>query len=141
MVCLKGNNVKVRAHLGDTSRYLIGQIKPIARRNTRLVILHVGTNNITNNVDTEEMLQTLVNNVNKESTETEIAISGLVTRREKPGIDKNVVELNSSSKNLGARNQLIFVEHNQIDGSCLGKIKLHLNIKGNSILAKIFIIS
>ena len=48
-----------------------------------------------NNVDTEEMLQTLVNDVNKESSDTDIAISRLVTRKDKPGKEKKVVDVNS----------------------------------------------
>ena len=82
------------------------------------------------------MLQTLVNDVKKESPDTEIAISGLVTRKDKPGIERKVSSLNTRLKNLCARSQLYFIEN---DGSCLGKKKLHLNIKGNSILARNFV--
>ena len=48
----KKHNVKVRAHPGATSRDLIDHIKPVARRKPNLVVIHVGTNDITNNVDT-----------------------------------------------------------------------------------------
>ena len=85
------------------------------------------------------MLQTLVNDVKKESPDTEIAISGLVTRKDKPGIEKKVSSLNTCLKNLCARSQLYFIENDRVDGSCLGKKKLHLNIKGNSILARNFV--
>ena len=135
----KKHNVKVRAHPGATSRDLIDHIKPVARRKPSLIVVHVGTNDITNNVDTEEMLQTLVNDVKKESPDTEIAISGLVTRKDKPGIEKKVSSLNTCLKNLCARSQLYFIENDRVDGSCLGKKKLHLNIKGNSILARNFV--
>ena len=135
----KKHNVKVRAHPGATSRDLIDHIKPVARRKPSLIVVHVGTNDITNNVDTEEMLQTLVNDVKKESPDTEIAISGLVTRKDKPGIEKKVSSLKSCLKNLCARSQLYFIENDRVDGSCLGKKKLHLNIKGNSILARNFV--
>ena len=87
--------VNVRAHLGATSRDLIDHIKPVARRKPHLVVVQVGTNDITNNVDTEEMLPTLVNDMNKKSPDTEIAISVLVTRKDKPGIEKKVSNLNS----------------------------------------------
>ena len=85
------------------------------------------------------MLQTLVNDVKKESPDTEIAISGLVTRKDKPGIEKKVSSLNTRLKNLCTRNQLYFIENDRVDASCLGKKKLHLNIKGNSILARNFV--
>ena len=61
----KTHNVKVRADPGATSRDLIDHIKPVARRKPSLIVVNVGTNDITNNVDTEEMLQTLVNDVKK----------------------------------------------------------------------------
>ena len=92
-----------------------------------------GTNDITNNVDTAEMLQTLVNDVNKESPDKEIAISGLVTRKDKPGIEKKVSNLNSPLKNLCARNQLYFIENDRVDASCLDFIIIiiiHLFIVG-----------
>ena len=82
------------------------------------------------------MLQILVNNVNRESPETETAISRLFTRKEKPGIEKKVANLNSRLKNIFARNQFHFIEKNRVDASCLGKKKLHHNTKGNYILAK-----
>ena len=88
------------------------------------------------------MLQTLVNDVNKESPDTEIAISGLVTRKDKPGIEKKVSNLNSRLKNFCARNQLYFIQNDRVDASCLGKKKLHLNIlnmRGNSVLARNFV--
>ena len=91
---------------------------------------------ITNNLDTEEMLQTLVNDVKTESPDTEIAISGLVTRKDKPGIEKKVSNLNSRLKNFCARNKLYFIENDWVDAPCLSKKKLHLNMRGNFVLAK-----
>ena len=98
-----------RQSTGTSWSYLKGPDWPHqASRTTQasLIVVHVGTNDITNNVDTEEMLQALVNDVHKESPDMEIAISRVVTRKDRPAMDKEVVNLNSRLKNLCARNHL-----------------------------------
>ena len=53
----KRHTVKVRLHPGDTTEDLADDIKPIMRKNPDLVIIHFGTNDITNNgVNTKEKL-------------------------------------------------------------------------------------
>ena len=134
IVCLKmqKDTSSMYAHILEP---MYDHIKPVVRRKPSLVVVHVGTNDITNNVDTEEMLQTLANDVKKESPDTEISISELVNRKDieenREGIEKKVANLNSRLKNLCARNQLYFIENDRVDDSCVAKKKLHLNIKGN----------
>ena len=62
-----------------------------------------------------------------------------VTRKDKPGIEKKVYNLNFRLKNFCARNQLYFIVNDRDDASYLGKKKLHLNMRGNSVLAKNFV--
>ena len=42
-----GNIVKVRPHPGVTSEDLIDHIKPVSRRKPDIVVLHIGTNDLT----------------------------------------------------------------------------------------------
>ena len=52
----KRHIVKVRSHPGATSEDLVDHIKPVARRKPDMVILHVGTNDISNDVKTLDKL-------------------------------------------------------------------------------------
>ena len=53
------HHVRVRAHPGATSLDLADHIKPIARRKPVIVIIHCGTNDLTNSVDIEEYVKNM----------------------------------------------------------------------------------
>ena len=48
----KKNNVKVITHTGSTTEDMLDYIKPIARRKPDTMIIHAGTNDLTNGVNT-----------------------------------------------------------------------------------------
>ena len=48
----KKNNVKVITHTGSTTEDMLDYIKPIARRKPDTMIIHAGTNALTNGVNT-----------------------------------------------------------------------------------------
>ena len=52
--------MNVRPHPGATSEDLIDHIKPVARRKPDIVVLHIGTNDLTNGINTQENLQEVV---------------------------------------------------------------------------------
>ena len=50
----KKNNVKVITHLGSTTEDMLDYIKSIARRKLDTLIIHSGTNDLTNGVNTRK---------------------------------------------------------------------------------------
>ena len=54
------NNVKVISHLGSTTKDMLDYIKPIARRKPDTLIIHTGTNGLTNGVNTKTKVRKLV---------------------------------------------------------------------------------
>ena len=90
--------MKVRPHPGATSEDLIDHIKPVARRKPDTVVLHIGTNDLTNDINTQEKLQEVVDILQRESNETKIALSSLVTRSDKSNLQLKVSTLNTSLK-------------------------------------------
>ena len=59
-----------------------------------------------------------------------------ISRRfDQPGHDKKIAACNNVLKGLCARNNLQYIDNSNIDESCLGIKKLHLNRKGMSYLA------
>ena len=134
-----GDIVKVRVHLDATSEDLIDHIKPVARRKPDIVVLHIGKNDLTNGINTQEHLQEVVDILQRESNETNIALSSVVTRSDKSGMQLKVSTFNTSLKAFFAKNHIDLIDNSNLDVSCLGAKHLHLNKKGNSYLASSFI--
>ena len=48
----KGNSVNIRCHPGATTDVIIDYVRPTARKKPDMIIIHTGTNDIQNNVNT-----------------------------------------------------------------------------------------
>ena len=59
---------------------------------------------------------------------------GLITRKDKKDLDKKAVEVNSRLKNLSAQ-KIDFMDNTNINEEHVGNKKLHLNKRGNTVLA------
>ena len=71
-----------------------------------------------------------------------IVLSSLTIRKDvknNPGIEKKLHKLNLKMKNLAKELSIGWMDNSNIDASCLGFSMLHLNKKGNALLAKNFI--
>ena len=80
----KKHTVKVCSHPGDRTEDLEDDFKPIMTKNHDLIIIHFGTNDITNNgVNTKEKLQDTIDYVHEHSPETNKAPSNNKIRTEK----------------------------------------------------------
>ena len=133
------HNVKCRPHSGASSQDMIDFIKPYLRKKPDAIILHCGTNDLTKGVNTIESLEKIVQTAKTESEWTELVISGLVTRRDKPGMIKKVADLNSRVKDFCRNQQIKFLDNSNLNDACLAAKKLHLNKRGNSYLANNFL--
>ena len=103
-----------------------------------MILVHFGTNDVTNGTNTEEEMQKAVDHVQNESPETNIVISLCTRKNDKPGLNNKVTKCNEILRNICARNNLNCIYNSNIDDSCLGMKKLHLNRKGSSYLANNF---
>ena len=129
------HNIRIRRCPGDTTKDLVDHVKPIARKQPDLVLFHFGTNDITNEVNTEEHMQKAIDHLRKEAPNTDIAVSLCTRRFDQPGADKKIASCNKVLKDICSRNNLRSIDNSNIDESCLGIKKLHLNRKGTSYLA------
>ena len=59
-VSSKNYEVKVAAHPGSTTEDLIDYIKPVVRKKTDFLVIHTGTNDLTNGVNTMKEIRKLV---------------------------------------------------------------------------------
>ena len=109
--------------------------KPVARRKPNMVILYIGSNDLTKGINTQEKLQEMIDILRGKSRNCCIII---FTRKDKNGMPNKVSSLHGSLKTLCIRNQIESVDNCNLDNSCLGTKRLCLNENGNSYLAKYF---
>ena len=68
-----------------------------------------------------------------------LAISNVITRKDKNEIDKKVETFNSKLSKFCKKNKIDIIDNKNLDDSCLNYKQLHLNRKGNSYLANNFL--
>ena len=103
------HNTRIRRCPCDTTKDLVDHIKPIARKWPDLVLIHFGTNDITNSIDTEEFMQKVIDYLHKESPNTDIAVSLCTRRFDQPGHDKKIAAYNNVLKGICAKNNLQYI--------------------------------
>ena len=124
----KNGNIKTRKYPGCTTKDLKHHVIPTIEKKPSLIIMHAGTNDITNEIDTIPNFKSIIDKIKKKSPHTKIAISSLTLRKDRKNIENKVIKLNDEIKRLCAENLIDFISHDNIDESCLGfKNKLHLN--------------
>ena len=111
-------------------------IKLTVRRKPDAIIIHVGTNDIGNDIDTITNIQNIVAHIKKKSSHTKIIISSLLIRHSKRKIEEKIKILNNELKTFCEENLVDFLGHENIEVTCLGKGKVHPNKKGNAYLVE-----
>ena len=100
----KNNDVKVDAHPGSTTLDMLDYIKPIVRRKPDVLVIHTGTNDLTNGVNTMKEVRQLVKCVKELDKEEEMKIGfSSVINRSDTNLEKEIVDLNLKLK----RNQFL----------------------------------
>ena len=104
-----------------------------------MIIIHTGTNDIQNNVNTLQQITKVISSIKKYNTDDniKIALSSIIHRSHHDSEDK-MNETNRKLENLCKGKGMIFIDNNKIDSTCLNRSKLHLNKGGTSLLIKNF---
>ena len=132
----KNNTIKVKCHSGATTEDLIDYINPVIRKKPDVIILHGGTNDITNDIDTGKNIDKIISTIKKKSSETQIVISSVVTRKDQKNITNKVKELNEKLETISCQHNIGFIKHENIQERNLSPKKLHLNKGGSTLLTK-----
>ena len=135
----KHGNVKVTGFSGSTSGDLKHHAIPTINRKPDVLILHIGSNDLTKGGDTCANIETIISKVRKSSSHTKIVLSSLIIRKDKQYLEQQVGELNIKLQKLCEDNLIDMIDNSNVDESCLGAKKLHPNKKGKSFLANNFI--
>ena len=79
----------------------------------------------------------MMNGINEEGVSDD-AISNVIMRKDKPDIEKKVIEFNSRLSKFCRKYKIDVIKNENIDEICLIFKKLHINKKRSSYLANIF---
>ena len=78
----------------------------------------------------------IVNKINEKLPKICIAISSIINRKGRKGVNKKLTENIQRLKNYCRQKDINYIENSNINEDSLGVKKLHLNRKGNSCFAK-----
>ena len=130
------HKVKIVNLPAGTCEKILEKLDDIIKENLADLIVHAGTNDITNNVNLSTNVKEIFNKFSKESPSTSIAFSSINNRKDKTNIQKTLADTNSHLTNFCMQKVISFIDSKGIKEFHLGKRKLHLNKKGDSAFAK-----
>ena len=136
----KQHDVQIKQHGGASTEDIKDHIKPVLRKKPNLIIVHAGTNDLTNDrVNTIDNWNEIIKSAKRESPDTEIVFSTLTIRKDRVGMPKRVKAVNNKIREFCEKNNVEVILNANVDENCLSARKLHLNQRGNSVLARNFL--
>ena len=133
----KKHNVKIVNKPGPTSeQLLLDDLDNLIKYQPESVIIHAGTNDSTKGINLLNNGKKIVKELTTKLPKVKIAFSGLITRKSKKNLDKNVTETNKRLNNYCRQKDIDYIDNSNITEDSLGIKKLHLIHKGNSFFAK-----
>ena len=135
----KKNNINIKTNPGATTEDITDYIKPSIRKKPDFLLVHSGTNDLTNGINTMTKIRKLLPRSRKWIMERKIKLgfSSIICREDDDETDE-ITAVNDRLQKYCLSKGLLFVDNSNIDASCLNRDKLHLNRQGTSILADNF---
>ena len=124
---------------GTTTDDIIDYVRPTARKKPDMIIIHTGTNDIQNKVNTLQKVRKVITTIKEidVNNEIQIAFSSVVHRNDQD-FEEEIKEINRKLENLCKGKGIKFINDTNIDGSCFNRSKLHLSKSGTALLVKNF---
>ena len=131
--------VKIRPHPRATSIDMCDYINPELHHQPDVIILHCGTNDISNEINILKKLKKLLKESEGYDThkKPQVVMSSLIKRYYQNFIE-DIKSINEKVQSLCTSKGLSLIDNNNIDESCLNRGKLHINKRGSSLLANKF---
>ena len=124
------NAVNVMKHPGSTTDDLVDYVRPVTGNKPDVIIMHVGTNDLTQGVNT---MSKVIQEVDSPRN-TQLYFSSIAQGADK-NYSKEIKDINTRLKSYCLGKDLIFVDKSNIHESCLNNGKLHLSKKGTQLLS------
>ena len=105
------HKVKIVNFPGGTSEKILEKLDDIIKEQPEDLIVHVGTNDLTNNVNLLTNVKKNFNKVSKESPSTSIAFSSIINLKDKTNIHKTLTDTNGRLKNFCIQKGISFIDN------------------------------
>ena len=133
------NPVKVRSHPGATTDDFIDYVQPTVRKKLNLIIIHTGTNDIQNNMNTFQKIRKVISSIKEYNTNDNIKIAlSSITHWSDHDFKNKSNDTNRKLENLYKGKGMTFISNSNIDSTCLNRSKFQSNKSGTSLLIKNF---
>ena len=129
--------VTVKSFPASTTEDMESYCIPTIRAEPDELILHVGTNDLQMNTSRQviDNIVNLADNISQNCT-SEVTISSLLKRLDKPNLDSKVTEINNGLRKFATNRGWKFISHNNINRkNHFNSSGLHLSHEGNSLFA------
>jgi len=124
----------VKSYGGGTSLDMIDMAEMSLRRDPDALIIHSGTNDFDQKVNTKNQLQRVIAKARGKKANIEIGISAICHREDRPELQNKIKDMNNQLKNFCHQHQVTYIDHDDFDGTYLATKKLHPNANGNASL-------
>ena len=122
---------------GCTTENITDYIKPIITRKPYIILVHTGSNDLTNSVDTRSKVRKIVKAVEQMDGNNEIKLEfSSINVRNDRDLEKEINKTNTKLKIYCMPKGLIFLDIADIKENCLNNSKHHLNRKESTLLTK-----
>ena len=134
--------VKIRKYPGESSIDILDHIKLYIKHIQSLwkapeqIIIHAGTNDISNNTNYLKNVKKIVKLVKETCKDTELSFSSVICRTDVKDITDTINTTNSHLENYCKQQNVGFINNGNIKKSGLNSKGLHLHERGSSKLAK-----
>ena len=133
----RSHTVKLLPNPGASTHDLMDYVKAAMQKKLKTLVIHIGTNEIQQEIGTMKMVKKLVKVIKEidHEKETEIIFSDLIQMEDhdfRGQIEEIIGKLKRYCNSKGYR----FVENSNIDEGFLNCSKLYLNIKGTTLLSR-----
>ena len=107
----KQQHVKIQNFTVGPSETILDEVDTVVSEKPDCIIVHAGTNNITEGINTLNCVKKIVKKVNQTSPNTKVVFSSLITRKYKKDLDKKVQDFNNRLKNYYTQTNLDYIEN------------------------------
>ena len=106
-----GNKVKVKFYPGATAENITDHLRPAMRKKADVTIIHAGTNDLTNDVNTMKSVKTITNIIEemKGVGDIQVGFSGIIERRDH-GHDEKIKDINERIQRFCNNKGLFFLK-------------------------------
>ena len=129
--------VKIRKYPGGSSMDILDHIRPSLPKAPEEIVIHAGTNDISNNTNYLKNVKKIVKLVKENCKDTKLSFSSVICRTDIKDIADTINTTNSHLENYCKLQNVEFIDNGNIKKSDLNPKGLHLRERRSSKLAKI----